>query len=62
MIGAIAALRRRAAEGGSYRVRVSLARVSLWLLQMGIFAKSYARDAAGGEGGHAYPEPRAIRD
>jgi len=42
MVGAIAALRRRATEGGSYRVRVSLARVSLWLLQMGIFDKSYA--------------------
>jgi crotonobetainyl-CoA:carnitine CoA-transferase CaiB-like acyl-CoA transferase len=40
MVGAIAALRRRAMEGGSYRVRVSLARVSLWLLQMGIFNKS----------------------
>src|SRR5690348_4898383 len=43
VVGAIAALRRRATGGGSYRVRVSLARVSLWLLQMGIFDKSYAR-------------------
>jgi hypothetical protein len=35
MVGAIAALRHRATEGGSYRVRVSLARVSLWLLKWG---------------------------
>jgi hypothetical protein len=57
MVGAIAALRRRATEGGSYRVRVSLARVALWLLQMGIFDNSYAGDVAGGPGDHAYPDP-----
>jgi crotonobetainyl-CoA:carnitine CoA-transferase CaiB-like acyl-CoA transferase len=57
VVGAIAALRRRATEGGSYRVRVSLARVSLWLLQMGIFDKSYASDVAGGAGDHAYSDP-----
>lgn len=56
MVGAIAALRRRATEGGSYRVRVSLARVSLWLLQMGIFDKSYASGVAGRAGDHAYPD------
>jgi hypothetical protein len=53
----IAALRRRATEGGSYRVRVSLARVALWLLQMGIFDKSYARGVAGSPGAHAYLDP-----
>jgi hypothetical protein len=57
MVGALAALRRRATEGGSYRVRVSLAQVSLWLLQMGIFDKSYATDVPGGAGDHAYPDP-----
>jgi hypothetical protein len=50
-VGAIAALKRRAAEGGSYRVRISLARLSLWLLQMGVFDKSYAYATAGTEGG-----------
>jgi crotonobetainyl-CoA:carnitine CoA-transferase CaiB-like acyl-CoA transferase len=45
-VGAIAALRRRAVEGGSYRVRISLARLSLWLLQLGIFDKAYARRVA----------------
>jgi crotonobetainyl-CoA:carnitine CoA-transferase CaiB-like acyl-CoA transferase len=59
-IGAIAALRRRATEGGSYRVSVSLARVSLWLLQMGIFAKDYARDVAGTAGRHAYSDPETF--
>jgi hypothetical protein len=57
MVGAIAALRRRAMEGGSYRVRVSLARVSLWLLQMGIFDKAYTGEVAGRAGDHAYPDP-----
>jgi crotonobetainyl-CoA:carnitine CoA-transferase CaiB-like acyl-CoA transferase len=57
MVGAIAALQRRATEGGSYRVRVSLARVSLWLLQMGIFDKSYASAVARRAGDHAYPDP-----
>jgi hypothetical protein len=57
MVGAIAALRRRATEGGSYRVRVSLARVSLWLLQMGIFDKAFARGIAGGASDHAYLDP-----
>jgi crotonobetainyl-CoA:carnitine CoA-transferase CaiB-like acyl-CoA transferase len=57
MIGAIAALRRRATEGGSYRVRVSLARVSLWLLQMGVFDKAYAREVAGRTAEHIYLDP-----
>ena len=57
MIGAVAAFRHRATEGGSYRVRVSLARVSLWLLQMGIFDKSYANEVAGRTDDHAYTDP-----
>jgi len=56
-VGAVAALRRRAVEGGSYRVRISLVRLSLWLLQMGIFDKSYARRVAGTEGEHAFSTP-----
>jgi crotonobetainyl-CoA:carnitine CoA-transferase CaiB-like acyl-CoA transferase len=60
-VGAIAALRRRATEGGSYRVNVSLARVSLWLLQMGIFAKDYARNVAGTAGRHAYRDPETFQ-
>ena len=56
-VGTFAALKRRATEGGSYRVRISLARLSLWLLQMGVFDKSYARGIAGTEGEHAYLAP-----
>jgi crotonobetainyl-CoA:carnitine CoA-transferase CaiB-like acyl-CoA transferase len=56
-VGAIAALRRRAVEGGSYRVRISLARLSLWLLQLGIFDKAYARRVAGTDGDHAFSIP-----
>ena len=33
--GVVAALVRRAREGGSYHVEVSLARCSMWLLEMG---------------------------
>jgi crotonobetainyl-CoA:carnitine CoA-transferase CaiB-like acyl-CoA transferase len=56
-VGAIAALKRRAVEGGSYRVRISLARLSLWLPRMGLFDKRYAYAAAGTAGGHEYLAP-----
>jgi hypothetical protein len=56
-VGAIAALRRRAVEGGSYRVRISLARLSLWLLQLGIFDKAYARRVAGTDEEHKFSTP-----
>ena len=56
-VGTLAALRRRATEGGSYRVRISLARLSLWLLQIDVYDKAYARGIAGIEGDHAYLAP-----
>ena len=46
-VGIIAALRRRAVEGGSYRVIVSLTRTVLWQLSLGIFDKTYAQATAG---------------
>ena len=46
-VGVLAALRRRAAEGGSYKVVVSLTRTVLWQLSLGIFDRSYAIAAAG---------------
>jgi len=52
-IGVLAALRRRAAEGGSYRVTVSLTRTVLWLISLGIFDKAYARATAGSSDEHA---------
>src|SRR5713226_8128539 len=51
--GILAALRRRAIEGGSYRVTVSLTRTVLWLLSLGIFDKGYARATAGSSDEHA---------
>lgn len=55
--GILAALRRRAMEGGSYRVVVSLTRTTLWLLSLGIFDKEYAKAAVGISHEHTYPDP-----
>jgi len=55
--GILAALRRRATEGGSYRVVVSLTRTVLWLLSLGIFDKAYAQQTAGTTEEHAYVAP-----
>jgi len=56
-VGVLAALRRRAVEGGSYRVTVSLTRTVLWLLSLGIFDKAYAQATAGSSDEHAYIAP-----
>jgi crotonobetainyl-CoA:carnitine CoA-transferase CaiB-like acyl-CoA transferase len=56
-VAVAAALKRRAVEGGSYRIRISLARLSLWLLHMGIFDKAYATSVAGRPGDHEYRAP-----
>jgi len=45
-LGTLAALRRRAVEGGSYRVTVALTRTNLWLLSLGIFDKAFALSEA----------------
>src|SRR5580704_17301077 len=55
--GILAALRRRAIEGGSYRVVVSLTRVVLWLLSLGIIDKAYAKATAGSTDEHTYVAP-----
>jgi crotonobetainyl-CoA:carnitine CoA-transferase CaiB-like acyl-CoA transferase len=56
-VGVLAALRRRAAEGGSYKVTVSLTRTVLWLLSLGAFDKAYAQATAGSSDEHAYVAP-----
>jgi hypothetical protein len=56
-IGVLAALRRRATEGGSYRVTVSLTRSVLWLLSLGIFDKDHAIATAGSSDEHSYVAP-----
>jgi crotonobetainyl-CoA:carnitine CoA-transferase CaiB-like acyl-CoA transferase len=55
--GVLAALRRRAIEGGSYRVTVSLTRTVLWLLSLGIFDKAYAQATAGSTDEHKLVPP-----
>ena len=52
-----ATLKRRAVEGGSYRIHLSLTRLSIWLLQMGLFDKSYTQDIGSTTGEHAYLPP-----
>lgn len=59
-MGAVAALKRRSVEGGSYRVRISIARMSLWLFKMGIFDKAYANRIAKSGGDHVYPDPETF--
>jgi len=56
-VGVLAALRRRAAEGGSYRVVVGLTRTVLWQLALGIFDKRYARETAGSKDEHSLVAP-----
>jgi crotonobetainyl-CoA:carnitine CoA-transferase CaiB-like acyl-CoA transferase len=56
-VGIMSALRRRAIEGGSYRVVISLTGVTLWLLSLGIFDKKYAQTTAGSSDEHTYVPP-----
>jgi crotonobetainyl-CoA:carnitine CoA-transferase CaiB-like acyl-CoA transferase len=56
-VGVLEALRRRAEQGGSYRVTVSLTRTVLWLLSLGIFDKEYAAATAGSTNEHDYVAP-----
>ena len=55
--GVLSALLRRAKEGGSYRVVVSLSRTALWLAELGIFDRDYATKTAGSSDEHLYPDP-----
>jgi crotonobetainyl-CoA:carnitine CoA-transferase CaiB-like acyl-CoA transferase len=55
--GVLSALLRRAKEGGSYRVVVSLSRTALWLAELGIFDRDYVKKTAGSNDKHLYPDP-----
>lgn len=55
--GVMAALARRATEGGSYKVSVSLDGVSLWMLSTGIFDQKYVDEVAGKKPGHEEMKP-----
>ena len=56
-VGILQALKRRATEGGSYRVTVSLSRTTLWLMSLGIFDKHYAIATADSTDEHAHISP-----
>jgi len=56
-IGIVEALTRRATEGGSYRVHVSLSRTALWILSLGVIDKAYAIATHGTGYEHAYVDP-----
>jgi hypothetical protein len=60
-IGALSALKRRAIEGGSYRVTVSLTRTCLWMLSLGLFDRSFARETAGSTDEHTYAPPELFQ-
>jgi crotonobetainyl-CoA:carnitine CoA-transferase CaiB-like acyl-CoA transferase len=59
-VGVVAAVRRRAAEGGSYHVHVSLTRVALWTLSLGIFDKDWAHRTAESGDEHRYLDPETF--
>jgi crotonobetainyl-CoA:carnitine CoA-transferase CaiB-like acyl-CoA transferase len=58
--GIVEALCRRAVDGGSYAVHVSLTRAALWLLSLGVFDKAYATSVAGTGEEHAYLDPETF--
>lgn len=59
--GAMVALRRRATEGGSYRVHVSLDRAAMWLNSLGFFDPDYVRSTVGTGGQHKLIDPQLFR-
>ncbi|MGW4669097.1 CoA transferase [Streptomyces sp. NPDC004324] len=58
--GALAALMRRATDGGSYRVTLNLTRIATWILSLGLFDRDYAHATAldpDPASPHAYLDP-----
>ncbi|MEU7335568.1 CoA transferase [Streptomyces sp. NPDC007074] len=58
--GALAALMRRATDGGSYRVTLNLTRIATWILSLGLFERDYAHATAldpDPASAHAYLDP-----
>lgn len=52
--GTLEALRRRAREGGSYRVHVDLARIPMWIQDLGLFPRHLVADLP-------VPDPAAVQ-
>lgn len=59
-VGVVAALRRRAEEGGSYHVHVSLSRIALWIISLGLFDREWAHRTAGSNETHSYLDPEVF--
>ncbi|MER6435915.1 CoA transferase [Streptomyces sp. NPDC001185] len=58
--GVLAALMRRATDGGSYRVTLNLTRIATWILSLGLFDRDYAHATAldpDPASAHAYLDP-----
>lgn len=53
----MAALARRAVDGGSYRVHVNLTRVAMWACTLGFFDWDYVRATVGTGGDHELIDP-----
>ncbi len=56
-VGIAAALERRATEGGSYRIHVSLTRIALWIISLGLFDKQHVAYTIGSDEDHKYLDP-----
>ncbi|MEU0571469.1 CoA transferase [Nonomuraea sp. NPDC005983] len=56
--GAMTALARRAVEGGSYRVHVSLTRAAMWATSLGLFDWDYVHETVGSGGEHELIDPQ----
>ncbi|HMN45872.1 MAG TPA: CoA transferase [Povalibacter sp.] len=57
-VGAMAALARRATEGGSYRVHASLGRCAMWCTSLGLFDWNYVNKVVGTGGEHELIDPQ----
>jgi len=55
--GIVTALLRRAEEGGSYKIHISLSRTILWMYELGIYDKEYAVAKAGSSEQHLFLDP-----
>ncbi|KAG2173244.1 hypothetical protein INT43_004618 [Umbelopsis isabellina] len=56
-MGCMIALMRRAEDGGSYKVHVSLTRAALWVLSLGIFDKDFINQKVNSCEKHTHREP-----
>ncbi|KAI8809372.1 acyl-CoA transferase/carnitine dehydratase [Cladochytrium replicatum] len=58
--GAMLALIRRAKEGGSYKVHVSLDRIAMWIAGLGFMDPKYVNQTVGTGGDHELVDPQLL--